>query len=182
MYKINIRGLDPVFVKDGETIFKQFTENKLPARVVLNGAALMSSDIRSVVSVDDTPVATETDTHIAEQAEYMSYRRRVLSEPAEIRARRMHIPKMVWRANNGFDMPESLLSAIYDRQVLFFFQHPNHMYANPTCYADLIERRVSEKDPKRMTPVSSWLGVSTLKLIDRILLTDEKLSRLSTPT
>lgn len=182
MYKIVFKGRDiePILLspEKGKSIFDQWVAGKLPARLVLKGSAVMSSDIKIIQNMDEWDTKKKpTQDHSADEREYLEFRRDMLNLPIEKRAQILRIPKLVWKAQHKTELPQDVAEKIKERQLEYFKENPNCIFANPSAYRDLVgERQIPKKD-SQLNPLGNFMNVSVLKLVENVIRTDRIYSK-----
>ena len=174
MYKITIKGKDaePIFLEDGEDILKRWTENKLPARLLIKDMAINSSDIRTIQKIQKTEAENANNFDRNGEIEYVNFRRKMLSLSVDERGNIMRIPNMIWKAHGNGEMPQNVKDEIKLRQITYFTENPNCIFANPKIYRDLIPARRVEKQKDQLNTVTTYIHISMLHLIENIIKTD----------
>lgn len=176
MYKISIRGQEPIFVEDemGVRLWNMWMEQgdeKMPTKVAVKGVAFYSSDIRGITKIQKTEAELSTYTQV-DDGEYDTYRNNMLSLPIERRAQIMRIPNLIWKSHTKQEMPDETKQLIKERQLAYFKENPKCIYANPKCYRDLMPRPIELHKLENLNPVQNMLPTSTLRLVERMIQTD----------
>jgi hypothetical protein len=184
MYAVFLRSQrEPILVDDivGMKLKDQWMNNKLPKRVEVGEWAGDSDQIKGIKSnatpdLDDEILSqqrdnsTKTNEYFKQvDQEYESYRNQKLKlAPAE-RAKIMTVVDLVWKAHTIKPMPDDLREFIIERQKAYFEEHPNHAFANPVCYRDLVE-------PYSAGDIDVWHG-SLMRLAESVCAADKRESR-----
>lgn len=174
MYKITRKGKgEPLFVNDveGRSLFEAWSQEKtIPARLVIDGLAFMSSDIKAIEYV---PLRVETkQEEIDHDKEYQSFRTKMLSLSIEQRAEIMRIPDLIWMACTDEPMPPKVRAEIKAAQLAYLTENPNCLYANPKVYRHLIPAPKTYRVTENMTSIKNVLPAATLRLVENIIHTD----------
>lgn len=174
MYKIKLKGRDePIIIKDdtGKMLRERWIENKLPARLVTENMAFLSTDIKSIEKIQRTEAEAPRDNS-QNDAEYLAFRKKMLDLPIEARANIMRIPNLIWAAHTRKVMPEDVKEEIKARQLKYLAENPNCMYANPKVYRDLIPKAVTHLTIDEMNPIQNVVAAATLRLVQNIIQND----------
>lgn len=180
MYQIKFKGRDtePLYVDDkmGASLLEKWQADKLPQRMVHQGTAFLGGDIKSITKVIRTE-AEKAPTHKSADQEYLAFRRNMLSLSVEKRAEILRIPKLIYQAHTGREMPEETKQLVKARQLTYFQEHPGCIYANPATYRDLIPQRQTPPKKDKMTPAHELVPGSILHFIEEAIRTDLKFAR-----
>lgn len=177
MYKIIFKGkdLEPLTVDDqnGKRVWDIWLTNKA-TKLVLQNTAFNTTDIKTISKMAKTKAEKSSfDAHQAKvNAEYHNFRTKMLSLPIEQRAKMLRIAKMVHQALTGTELPDDIKPQVEERQLAYFREHPKCVYANPSCYRDLIAVDEKRKKDGNFNPASNTVGRSALRMIEEIIRTD----------
>ena len=175
MFKVLIRNREPLLIPEnaGETLKQCWLGTPgfppLQTRVEIAGVAIYSRDIVSIEKVDHEPAKGSENHNQQSEREYLEYRRKRLQLTLEERAEIMSIPNLVWSAHTQEVMSEEVVAEIKTRQLAYFKDNPNCMYANPKIYRDLIPPFRAEYANGDMQPQSNVLPTALLRLIENII-------------
>lgn len=174
MFRITIRGQDPIFLEDGpgSDLFKKWSnDEKLPMKITAGNIAFFTADIRNIARIQKgaAELAPKTDT---QEAEYQAFRRKMLDLTIEQRANIMRIANMVWASHTKDEMGEDTKKEIKARQLAYFKENPNCMYANPKIYRDLMPKPRYTQNIESLTPLSNILPTSMMRMIENVIQTD----------
>lgn len=178
MYKITIRGQEPVFVEDkqGKLLWECWTEvdgaPKLSTKVVVGNVAFYASDIRSINKVVKSEAELAPNRNNVADAEYLEFRQKMLALTVEQRANIMRIPNMIWKSCTKAEMPEHVKTEIKARQLAYLKENPKCMYANPKVYRELIENPHFRRNIENMSPIQNIIPSAFMRLIENLIQTD----------
>jgi hypothetical protein len=179
MYKITFKGRDiePIFLEDekGKVVLNAYLENKT-LRLVADNQVFNTGDIKFIRLVDKGRSETNCRDTTKQSTDYDCFRSKMLSLSPEQRANILRFPKLVWKSCCGEEMPEQVKDEIRDRQLKYFIQNPNCIYANPAIYRDLIPKRLPRADKKGIQSVGEMVGLSMMRVIENAIITDWQLS------
>ena len=175
MYKITFKGKDiePVFVEDekGKQVWDIWLQNKT-ARIVVNNSAFSTSDIKNISLMEKTRAEIYKPETTQQNADYDSFRKKMLSLSIEQRAQILRIPKLVWESSTNEIMTDEVKEKIKARQLAYFKENPNCIYTNPHAYQDLIPRNNFAPSFDGVKKISNLVGASMLGLISNAIATD----------
>lgn len=176
MYKIIFKGvgIDPIFVEDdskGKIIMDSWVEDK-KTRMVFKNTAFFTGDIKQIIKLEKSAAEMSKGMPDNVENEYLDFRKKMLSLSLESRASIMRIPKLVWSAHSESVMPDEVKEQIKERQLAYFTENPNCIYANPKIYRDLIPPRAMRSQVEDMKPIQNVFGASALRFIENMIQTD----------
>lgn len=173
MIKITFRGKEePIFVDDvkGQRVWDEWLAGN-KARIVVDNMAFIVSDIKNIVKVEKTQ-AELAQKPTRQEDEYMAFRRKMLALSLESRAEIIRIAKLIWSSHTKKEMPDDIKNEIKKRQLAYFKQHPNCIYANPTIYRDLIPEKGFDRGIDELEPIQNIVTTSLLRMIQNNIQTD----------
>lgn len=186
MYKISFKGpTEPVYMDEirGMALYQDWLKDALPLKVELEpGRAILSSTIKAIergfASPDKSSQRDQNTDDIAKIAsDYRRDRAIKAAYSAEVKAKDLAVPSLVWKANTGTALPKELEEQIIERQEAFFKEHPDHSLANPTCYQDLMpikaDLRPDIERHENAKRVDHVVRIAILDFVERVLQKDQ---------
>ena len=176
MYKIIFKGMgtEPFFVEDdakGKIIMDSWVEDK-KARMVFKNTAFFTGDIKQIIKIEKSEAEIAATKPNVIENDYLDFRSKMLSLPIEKRAGILRLAKMIWNSHTKSEMPDDLKEQIRSRQLAYFTENPNCIYANPKVYKSLIPKYLPIKQIDVFKPVQNILPTLTLKMVESLVQTD----------
>lgn len=169
MYKIVFKGQIPdelVETVEGLGLASAWESGKLPAKVKINNNLYESSSIKAVISGFENPEKNDATKDIAAMwSGFNDWANKAASLSPEQKAENTELAELTYVAMAGVQMPPELRPNIIARQLAFFKENPNYVYAKPTCYRDLLPPPMRPKEYH----ISNFTALSGLHLVERIL-------------
>lgn len=175
MYKIIFKGvgIEPMFVDDnkGKIVMESWVGDK-KARMVLGNTAFFTGDIKQITKLEKSEAEVAAQTPNLVEQQYLEFRQKMLGLSIEKRATIMRIAKMIWNSHTKAEMPDDLKEQIKARQLTYFTENPNCIYANPKVYKDLIPKFLPLAHLDDFKPIQNVVPKLTLKMVEQLVQTD----------
>jgi len=175
MYKIIFKGMgnEPLFIDDtkGKVVMETWVADK-KAKMVIGNTAFYTGDIKQITKVEKSEAEAAPQINTQVEKEYTEFRKKMLALPIEQRAGIIRIPKMIWASHTKLEMPEEVKQKIKERQLAYFTENPNCIYANPKVYRDLIAKHLPQASVENMSPIQNVIPKAMLRLAEEMIRTD----------
>lgn len=158
MYKFFLRGLDDVEVPDdiGEQIAAQYDQGTLPMTIKVNeGIAFESKAIKGYkrmangISGEDAKADNVAKINQI-NAEYAIEMGNWAKRPIEERAKDLRFARMIWFSLTGTrDIDDTVVAEIEAEQLKYLQEHPEVIFANPSCLKSVLEPHYKPLPPAR---------------------------------
>lgn len=169
MYKIIFKGqIGDEFVDsfEGLGLATDWKNGSLPSKVEINGNLYESSSIKAVISGFENPEKNDATKDIAAMwSGFNNWADKAVALSPEQKAENTELAELTYVSMAGVQMPPELRPKIIARQLAFFKENPNYVYAKPTCYRDLLPSPMRPKEYH----ISNFTALSGLHLVERIL-------------
>jgi hypothetical protein len=181
MYKLIFKGtgIDPMFLDDekGKVILESYLSNK-SIRIMAAGQAFSTSDVKAIFKVERSN-SEMAKPATSQENEYLEFRKKMLNLTIEKRAEILRIPKMIWQSISGEDMTEEVKQEIKKRQLAYFKENPNCIYANPKIYRDIMPlAREDNFKRDQMKKIKGLIAPSLMRFIENAIQTDLQYSKI----